>query len=179
MTPLAGFVIAVIAGWIARDARRAAGIVVVPYLAVVAAQTWAIYGGRGTSPPSTVWPLKQAISYYVVQAVILALALGVAAVLGAVRARRAASHDDAAAGAGRRTAITAGASAVLTAAFITIALLATTPVRHHTAEGSPPWYGLLGMGALLVSLIVLSTLLLAGRRAAARDANSIAFQPRS
>jgi hypothetical protein len=178
MTPLAGFVIAVIAGWIARDARRAAGIVVVPYLAVVAAQTWAIYGGRGTSPPSTVWPLKQAISYYVVQAVILALALGVAAVLGAVRARRAASHD-AAAGAGRRTAITAGASAVLTAAFITIALLATTPVRHHTAEGSPPWYGLLGMGALLVSLIVLSTLLLAGRRAAARDANSIAFQPRS
>ena len=106
MTPLAGFVIAVIAGWIARDARRAAGIVVVPYLAVVAAQTWAIYDGRGTSPPNTVWPFKQAISYYVVQAIILALALGVAALLGAVRARRAASHD-AAARAGRRTAIQA------------------------------------------------------------------------
>ncbi len=58
MTPLAGFIIALIAGWIARDARRAAVVVVVPYLAVVAGQTWAIYDGRGSSPPSTVWPLR-------------------------------------------------------------------------------------------------------------------------
>jgi len=173
MTPLAGFIIALIAGWFARDARRAAVVVVVPYLGVVAGQTWAISDGRGTSPPSTVWPFGAAISYYVVQAIIFALALGVAAMLGAVRARRAAT-DDGAEAAGRRAAVAATVDVVLTAAFITIALLVTAPVHHHAAEGSPPWYGLLGIGALLVSLIVLSVLLFSGRRAARRARQAVA-----
>lgn len=40
MTPLAGFVAAIIAGWIIRDPRRAAAAVIVPFAAVLAAQTW-------------------------------------------------------------------------------------------------------------------------------------------
>jgi hypothetical protein len=167
MTPLAGFVIAVIAGWIVRDPRRAAAIVVVPYLAVVAVQTWALADGRGVSPPDTVWPVKQAIGYYVVQVIILALALGVAALLAAVRARRVASPDGAA-GIDRRTAIAVVVDAVLTIAFIVGALLDSAPVRHHSTQGSPPVQGLLGIGACIVSLIVLSVLTIRGRRAVAR-----------
>lgn len=163
MTPLAGFVIAVIAAWIVRDPRRAAALVVVPYLAVVAAQTWAIDAGRGVSPPSTVWPFGPAISYYVVQAIILALSLAVAALLGAVRARRR-PPSDRVAGIGRRTFIAATVDGVLTAAFITGALLATAPVRLHSVTGSPPLYGVIGIGVSIVSVIVLGVLLLTSRR---------------
>jgi hypothetical protein len=171
MTPLGGFVIAIIAAWIIRDARRAAATVIVPYLAVVAAQTWAIDAGYGHSPPSTVWPFSRAISYYVVQAIILALALGVAALLGTVLARRTAAPGGTQ-GLGRRTVIASVVDGVLTAAFIAGALLDSAPMAHHSANGSPPWYGLLGVAAMLVSLIVLSVLAFTGRRAKVKDGSA-------
>jgi len=90
MTPITGFIVAVIAGWIVRDGLRAAATVMVPFLAVLAAQTWIIAAGRAVSPPSTASRLPQAIGYWLVQAVFLALALGIAGQLGALRARRAA-----------------------------------------------------------------------------------------
>jgi hypothetical protein len=62
MTPLAGFVLAVVAGWITRDGRRAAAIIIIPFLAMTALQTYGIADGRGVSPPSTVWPLAHSRS---------------------------------------------------------------------------------------------------------------------
>ena len=53
MTPLAGFVAAIIAGWIVRDPRRAVPAVVIPFLIVLTMQTWGIAAGDGVSPPST------------------------------------------------------------------------------------------------------------------------------
>ena len=50
MTPIAGFFLAVIAGWIIREPRRAAATVILPYLAIVAVQSWAIANGYGISP---------------------------------------------------------------------------------------------------------------------------------
>ena len=74
MTPLAGFVAAILAGWIIREPRRAAAAVLVPFLAVLAVQTWTLASGRGDNPPSTI----HGVSYWVVQAIILAFALGIA-----------------------------------------------------------------------------------------------------
>jgi hypothetical protein len=167
MTPLAGFVIAVIAAWIARDARRAAAIFVVPFLAVTAGQTWGIGAGRGVSPPSTVWPLGPAISYYVVQAIIMALAISVAIMLGAVRGRRVTGRNEAA-DRRRRTRIAAVVEVILTGAYLAAAVLDSAPVLRHSASGSPPPQGLIGIGVLVLSPIVLGVLLITGRRSAAR-----------
>jgi hypothetical protein len=171
MTPLSGLVLALIAGWIVRDARRSAALIVIPYLAVVAAQTWGIASGRGVSPPSTVWPIGPALSYYVVQAIILVLSLGVALLLGAVRARQTQSPTGAAT-AGRRTAIAAAIAGTGTAVFIAIALLDSSPVAHHSTEGAPPVQGLLGIGLSVVGIVVLSVMLLIGRRSATRASHA-------
>ena len=169
MTPLAGFVIAVVAAWITRDARRAAAIFVVPFLAVTAAQTWGIGAGRGVSPPSTVWPLGSAISYYVVQAIIMALAISVAAILGAVRGRRVTGRNEAA-GRRRRARIAAVVEVIATGTYIAVAVLDSAPVLHHSASGAPPLQGLIGIGVLVLSPIVLGAMLITGRRSAARSA---------
>lgn len=165
MTPLAGFILAVIAGWMTRSGRRAAALLVVPFLAVTAVQTYGIAAGDGHSPPSSVWPLGQAISYYVVQALILALSLGVAVPLGALRGRQL-SRDD---GASRRRMVQAASLAGgLTAIFIVAALLIESPVRQHSASGSPPWYGVSGILLLVVCAIALMAALVRGRWAAIR-----------
>ena len=51
MTPWAGFVAAVVAGWMVRDPRRAVATVIVPFLVVLATQSWMIASGRAVSPP--------------------------------------------------------------------------------------------------------------------------------
>ncbi len=136
MTPLAGFVLAIVAGWITRDARRAAAIIVIPFLAGTALQTYGIADGRGVSPPDTVWPLNgSSLPYYVVQVLILAAVLGVGMLLGTVRARRAAAgagNTDV----GQRTSVAAIAVAVLTAGFCLGAWLTSAPVAHHSSAGS-------------------------------------------
>jgi hypothetical protein len=167
MTPLAGFVLAVIAGWITRDGRRAAAIIIIPFLAVTALQTYSIADGRGVSPPSTVWPLNGgSIPYYVVQLVIIAAILGVGTLLGTVRAQRAAAGSDGS-DLGRRTKIAAVTVSVLTAGSCIGAWLDSAPVAHHSSAGSPPAQGLIGMGVLILSLIVLAVMTIAGRRQAA------------
>ncbi len=166
MTPLAGFIIAVVAGWIVRDPRRAAANVIVPFLAVLAAQSWRIAAGDGTSPPGTVTSFPHAAGYWVLQAIFLALALGIAAELGALRARRA-LHDPAAR-AGRRAVIAAAVLAALTAVFDAVYVLASAPVRHHAAEGAPPVPGAAGMVLCIVTFAVLSVLTFRHRRAVAR-----------
>ncbi len=167
MTPMTGFIIAVIAGWIVRDGLRAAMTVVVPWLAVLTAQTWIIAAGRAVSPPSTVSRLPQAIGYWVVQAVFLVLALGIAGQLGALRARRRLPHG-AADGPGRQAAIASALLAAATAVFVTAWLLDSTPVARHAAEGSPPVQGAVGMALSIVAFAVLSILTIRRRRAVTR-----------
>src|SRR5579864_6500053 len=140
MTPFAGFIIAIVAGWIVRDARRAAATVIVPWVAVLAAQTWIIAAGRAVSPPGTVSRLPQAVGYWAVQAVFLALALGIAWQLGALRARPALSR-----GIGRRVAIASGLLATASVVCVVAWLLDSAPVRHHPEQGSPPVAGVAGM----------------------------------
>jgi hypothetical protein len=167
MTPIAGFVIAIIAGWIVRDPRRAAAAVVVPYLAVVAAQSWILASGRGVSPPSTVTGWPGLIGYWVVQAVFLALAIGIAAELSALRRRRM-SPDDAPTGVGHRFTLALGVLAALTAGFLVAYLLDSAPVSHHAADGTPPVQGYVGMLLCIVTFLALSVATLLGHRNASR-----------
>ena len=94
MTPIAGFFLAVIAGWIVREPRRAAATVVLPYLAIVAVQTWGLANGYGINPPDTVTPLSGAISYYVVQLVFGLTTVAIAAELAVVRRYAAARRGE-------------------------------------------------------------------------------------
>jgi hypothetical protein len=165
MTPLAGLIIAVIAGWIVADPRRAAAAVIVPFLAVLGAQSARIAAGDGTSPPSTVISFPQAIGYWVIQAIFLALALGIAAELGALRGRG--RPDATAAEAGRRAVIVSGVLAVPAAVFVTFYLLESSPVLHHAASGSPPAQGFIGVALCIVTFGTLSVLIFRGRRATA------------
>jgi hypothetical protein len=167
MTPLAGFIIAIVAGWIVPDARRAAAIVIIPWAAVLAAQTWIIAAGRAVSPPSTVSQFPRAVGYWAVQAVFLALALGIAWQLAVLRARRAVPSS-AAGGVGRRMAVASGPLATASAVFAVAWLLDSAPVRHHATEGAPPVLGVAGMALCIATFVVLSVLTLRHRRAAAR-----------
>src|SRR5579863_7753993 len=162
MTPLAGFVLALIAGWIVRDGRRAAALIVIPFLAITAVQTWGLAIGDGHSPPSTVTLFPGAIGYWVVQVLIFAPSLGVAALLGSIRSRGLTPQDPPV---GRRTLVAAVVSGVLTIGYLAIAIAISAPVKHHSANGGPPPQGFIGMGALLVALIVLGVLAVRGRRA--------------
>src|SRR5215470_4365026 len=85
---MAGFIIAIVAGWLVHDARRAAATVVIPWLGVLGVGAWLLAAGRDDSPPSTVTHFPQAIGFWTVQIVSLALALGIAAMLGSLRARQ-------------------------------------------------------------------------------------------
>jgi len=167
MTPITGFIVAVIAGWIVRDGLRAAATVMVPFLAVLAAQTWIIAAGRAVSPPSTASRLPQAIGYWLVQAVFLALALGIAGQLGALRARRM-LPPGAPGGTSRQATIASGLLAAATTVFIIGWLLDSAPVARHATEGSPPVQGVVGMVLCIVTFAVLSAATFKRRRAAGR-----------
>jgi len=163
MTPLAGFVAAVIAGWFIRDPLRAAAAVLVPFLAVLAVQTWTLASGHGDNPPSTV----HGISYWVVQAIFLAFALGIATQLASWRRARSAPGD--AAGASRRALQASAVLLVLTAAFVIAVVLDSHPVLHHNANSPLPLSGVIGIVACVVSLVVVSVLNIRQRRASTRE----------
>jgi uncharacterized membrane protein HdeD (DUF308 family) len=166
MTPLAGFVAAVIAGWIIRDPRRAAAAVLIPFLAVLAVQTWTLASGRGDNPPSTI----HGISYWVVQIIILAFVLGITTQLAILRRDRYAAKDAADAGDVSRRALQATALLlVLTAAFVIAVVLEAHPVLHHNANSPLPLSGVVGILACVVSLVVLTVLHIRQRRANTRE----------
>lgn len=54
MTGITGFIIALVAGFVVPNARRACLVTIVPWLCVLAFQTWSIAAGHGVSPPSAV-----------------------------------------------------------------------------------------------------------------------------
>lgn len=169
MTPLAGFIAAIIAGWLVRDARRAMAVAVVPFLVVLAVQSWGIAVGYDHSPPSTITSFPGTVGYWLVQVIILASALGIAAELGALRARPARVREGAA-GSGRRAVAVCACLTLAAGVFDAVYAAHVSPIAHHLANGSPPAWGFAGMGLLSVTLAVLSALLLRGRQAARRQA---------
>lgn len=147
MTPIAGLIIAVIAGLLVTNGRRAASVVLVPWLVVLGYQSWDIASGRAVSPPSTVTDFPSAVAYWLAQAIILAPALGIAAQLGAFGSRRHATGISLA----RRAWI---ASALGVAASVVIILLGFVFFRHqggtvsvggHSTSGSSPVIGVVGI----------------------------------
>ncbi len=152
---MAGFIIAVIAGWLVPNGRRAAAVVIIPWLAVLTEQTWILAAGRDDTPPSTVYQLPGAIGFWLVQAVVLAVSLGIAWQLGALRARRS-RRPDAADRARRQAAIASSLLAAAATVFITVSVLTSAPVHHHSATGSPPPVELIGWALSLVTFAALS-----------------------
>lgn len=167
MTPIAGFIIAIIAGWLVPSGRRAAAVVVLPWLAVLAEQTWILAAGRGHSPPSTVSQLPGAIGYWLVQIALLAVALSIAWLLGALRAQRP-QRPDAVGSARRQAAIASGLLATAAAVFVVVGVLTSAPVHQHLASGSPPAIGFIGMALELVTVAALGVATIMRRRAAAQ-----------
>ena len=162
---MAGFIIAVVAGWLVHDARSAAATVVVPWLGVLGVGAWLLAAGRDDSPPSTVSQFPQAIGFWTVQVVSLALVLGIAAMLGALRARQDISRGRA--GNARRQAALATVILVTAAvAFAVVTVLASAPVRHHSATGSPPLFELIGWALSVASFGALAVVTMRRR---ARD----------
>jgi hypothetical protein len=156
MTPIAGFFLAIIAGWIVREPRRAAATVVVPYLAIVAVQTWALANGYGINPPDTVTPFSGAISYWVVQLVFGLIAMAIAAELAVLRAPdRGLQPPLLLVGPWYRAAV---ASAICdTGVFVLlVAWLATAKlVSHHSATSPLPLQGAIGIGLDLIGVVAL------------------------
>lgn len=164
MTPIGGFIIAVIAGWTVRNGGRAALVVVAPWLVVLAVQTWYIAAGLGVSPPSTVTQFPHLVGYWLVQAIALALALGIAGQLGSLRARGLDRSQTG--GSGRRVAIATALAAAFSAALVAAYLFAhpvfeSGSVAHHSTNGQLPVLGLLG---LFLSVITFAALVVTVRR---------------
>jgi len=164
MTPLTALIAGLAAGWLVRGPRRAAAAAIVPYLIVLAMQTYSLAAGYGVSPPSTVDALPGAIGYYVFQAVFLALGAGIAAELAALRRARRPAHPGA--GAGRRMVLVSALLAGLAIVFDAGWALTSAPVAHHSAQGGPPPQGLAGIGLCIVTFAALSVLTIRNRRSA-------------
>jgi|SRR4249919_145194 len=155
MTGTAGIFLAVVAGLLVTDKRQLATVVAVPFLAVLAIQTWGIAAGRGVSPPSTVTAFPGAIPYYIVQVIILALALAIALQISALTGRNGASHTTAA-------YVVNGLVAVLVLAAFELdrPLFDPGSVAHHSSNGSPPVLGVAGIALLVLVCAVLGCLTL-------------------
>ena len=182
MTPIAGFFIAIIAGWIVREPRRAAAIVIPPYLAVVAVQTWALADGYGISPPSTVTPLSGAGSYYLVQLIFGLTTVAIAAELAVVRRYAAARKGTPADSPVAPWYRAAAASAICTTGVLVLLvawLSGAKLVAHHSAQGTTPAQGVAGIGLSLTGFVVLGVAaILARRRESALDAPAHTAGPR-
>lgn len=151
------------AGLIVASRRQLVLVIVLPFLVVLGFQTWHISAGLGVSPPSTVNEFPKLISYYVVQVIFLALALGAANQIRVRRVRRAGYA--AAPNAGRQTVLAlivnvAFAAAVVSGFLFDRPLFDPGSVVHHSTNGSPPVFGILGG---LLCVIVLAGLVLSSR----------------
>jgi hypothetical protein len=154
MTPIAGFFLAIIAGWIVREPRKAAATVVLPYLAIVAVQSWGIASGYGISPPDTVTPFSGAVSYWVVQLIFGLTSVLIAAEVAVLRkGARAGQPMVLLAGPWYRVAVATAIGAigvlVLLVAWLTTAKL----VSQHSSSGSPPPQGVIGIGLSLIGVV--------------------------
>lgn len=160
MTGVVGILLALVAGFLVTDRRRAIAVVVLPFLAVLAVQTWGIASGRAVSPPSTVDRFPDLVAYYVVQLIILGLALAITLEIGALRSGAAQGPGRA----GLALVINCVLSGLLVAAFrLDRPLLDPGSTVRHSSSGHPPVLGIVGIVLSVVVCVVLGLLLL-GRR---------------
>lgn len=159
MTPIAALVIAVAAGLMVGNVRQARIAVLAPYLGVVAAQTWYLGSGRGTNPSGTV----AEPGYWIVQAVVCAMAVGIAGMLAGVRMRRAGAerHSDSP-HALTLSAVVAGPLAALVTLGVMFGV--DRPATPGSGGGGAPASGVIGMLGCVVSLIALAIVRRRGRR---------------
>jgi hypothetical protein len=169
MTPIAGFIIAIIAGLTVRNARRATAVALIPWLVVLGYQSWYIASGRAVSPPSTVTDFPSAIGYWLVQLIILAPCLGIAAQLGASGSGL---HPLGRDGLVRRAWIATSVSLAVAVLVILCGFVwfrqqgGTVYVAHHSADGSPPVIGIVGLLMSFATCGVLAVMTLRRRRLA-------------
>lgn len=163
MTGTVGIILALVAGLLVSDRRQVTMVVLWPFLGVAAIQTWGIAAGRGVSPPSTVTAFPGAIPYYVVQAIILSLALGIAWQLSMLRSGG--PH-----GRSRKTlayAVNGVVCALVVAGFeLDQPFFDPGSVAHHSSQGRPPVLGMVGIGVLVLVCGGLGCVRLSRRRAA-------------
>src|SRR3984957_9975197 len=170
MTPIAGFIMAVIAGLVVRRGRRAALAMAVPWLIVLAYQSWYIASGRAISPPSTVTDFPSAIGYWLVQAVIVAPVLGIAAQLGS--RRRGVDLGNLVS----RSWIATGLDVAVAVIVILCGFVGfrqqggTVYAGHHSSDGSPPLIGTLGILLSYLTCVGLGIATIRARLAAKRAA---------
>lgn len=123
-------------------------IVTLPFLVVLGIQTWGIAAGRGVSPPSTVTAFPGLVEYYIVQVIILALALGIALQVSALRFHGSTSH-----GSQPTVALVVN---LLLSALVVLGFQLDRPlfdpgsVSRHSSSGSPP---VLGVAAIALSFV--------------------------
>jgi drug/metabolite transporter (DMT)-like permease len=134
--------------------------IVLPFLAVLAAQTWYIDSGRAKSPPSTVQGTGM-IGYYIVQLILLGLALGTANQLRIRRNRTRARTGAGAHSAGMALAVNAVVAFVVAGSDLFISLSIDHGTHMHPAQGTPPAIGMLGA---LLCAVVFAGLAIVNRR---------------
>ena len=169
MTGTVGIFLALVAGLLVADRRRLVVALAVPFLGVAALQTWGIWTGRGVSPPSTVDAWPGLIGYYVVQAIIFALALGIALQLSAFRFRDG--------GAGRPTAalvVNCVVAALVVSGFeLDRPFFDPGSVVRHSSQGKPPVLGIAGIALLSLVCAVLGGVTLWRWARATRGARTV------
>lgn len=162
MAQLVGFILALIAGFAVRSPHRAGLWLAPPWLTVLGIQTWAIASGRTHSPAATTGHA----GYWIVNAVTLALAIGVARQLA--KRRR---HPSIPSGqpVGKSMALGMLAATVVCAGLSVAYGLATQ--LAHPGHGDTPPIVLVG---LLASATTLAVLAVTGHRRRRDDSASTA-----
>lgn len=169
MTAVSALLLAIITGWLVPAPRLAMAAFLGPWLVALIYQTLDIGLGYAVSPPQTVTQFPRVIGYVVVTAVILAFGLVLAALSAEWRSR---VVPDA-----RRTARevvkrAVAAGTVMVAALIVLdivdhaALVWPESTAHHTANPSPPLFGILSIALCLIGIAVLGKALLRRRATA-------------
>jgi hypothetical protein len=174
MTAVSALLLALIAGWMVPAPRLAMAAFLAPWLVALIYQTADIGLGYAVSPPQTVTQFPRVIGYVVVNAVILALGLVLAALISERRSRVVPDHA-------RRTELEMVTRATLAGTVVVAGLIVLDianhavlvwpeSTAHHTTNPSPPLFGILSIALCLIGIAVLGTAVLR-RRAAARLGN--------
>ena len=176
MTPIAAVLAGLLAGWFIPRSRRPAAFAAIPFVGVLAAQTWGLASGRGNNPASTVTEA----GYWVIQLVALALACGIAVAVSTIRDRQARRHDGATTdrvGASTRATVTVTLVATVLATSTAVVLfLANSDSQSTVQEGSGniPVIGVIGIVTGLLLLAATATALALTRPRRPRESMTLA-----
>src|SRR5579862_7642960 len=181
MTAISAFLLALITGWLVPAPRLAIAAFLGPWLVALIYQTADIGLGYAVSPPQTVTQFPRVIGYVVVTAIILALGLGLSALIAERRSRAVPDQARRTARVTVRRATVAGMVAVAALIVLDIAdhavLVWPESTAHHTTNPSPPLFGILSIVLCLAGIAVLGTPVLRRRAAARPDQGSARTSP--